>query len=962
MSIFKKKIISCVFEKNVVPLHAKLFVVMEKHIFLSYGHDEYKELAERLKRDLENAGYEVWIDSEKIKGTADWAVEIEHGISCSDWLVLLMTSHSVRRPDGVCLDEVSYARSLGKQIAPIMIQNVHPPLCIARIQWIDMMQCFHPDTHNLCENEYRKKKDELLAILQGLKELEHEGGQQLLRTALLPLDNDVYAQQLRHNFYGREYLIRHYLKWYESGETVLWLKGKAGIGKTAFVAELASRRNEIKAVYFCKYNDNERSNPKRAIMSIAYYLSTQLDEYRNNLLELDLSHLQEKNARRLFEYLIIDPLNKITYNGEPLVCVIDALDEATIQSRNELVDVISGCIEQLPKWVKWVVTSRDDLFLRRYLSKFRTIDMDNVNIAENIADIRGFLNSVLTPKLQHHPNRDAIINTLVENSEGVFLYAKMLSEDIVHERINIEETSSFPCGLSGVYYNYFHRIFDQSEYDYKKNVCPILEIICTMSQPLSKDEIADILDVDEYELDEIIELMFEMFPVKDGLILPIHKSLVDWLLDSAKSGEYRVSARRGHQKISSYFENHIHKEYAIRYLVVHLLKARAYVEASKWLMAESYIMDRITLDGLDTAIRTIIHEIGILAEEDKDAAKNVLTSSVFINLLSEHRKYLYNSGLYFELKKYGLDDILDGIDYTKWPIPAQISLAYYFYITESYDLAISEGTRLLAAQSGDFLMQQELHNMVGLSYRKSVDFEHANNHFNEVLKYEKDVPSLYESSGALINIGKLKYHTLDWSSAEEYNQRAVNYLQIELQKEKDNDRKTTINLFLAEYYRLCAECYLWHADFMHAKQELDMAEEIYAKAKTKDRYYVRFCYTRLFYSILCEADSIDIAEAKELEAMADSMYDKAQIHFYTALYYCMCKKYELALMHGEQSAQLYHQINAEMELREIKALYDSAKWEYPQTITSVKQEKAEIKVWGSYVELYIKNQIYNNQR
>ena len=128
-------------------------------IFLSYGHDEYENIAQRLKRDLEAEGYDIWIDKEGIKGTADWENAIENGISTSDWLVLLMTEHSVRRPDGVCLDEVSYARFLGKNIAPIMVQDVKPPLCIARIQWIDMKNFLIPGKAFFDEKSYQKKKD-----------------------------------------------------------------------------------------------------------------------------------------------------------------------------------------------------------------------------------------------------------------------------------------------------------------------------------------------------------------------------------------------------------------------------------------------------------------------------------------------------------------------------------------------------------------------------------------------------------------------------------------------------------------------------------------------------------------------------------------------------------------------------------------------------------------------------------
>lgn len=127
-------------------------------VFLSYGHDEYEPLAKKLKADLEEVGIHVWIDKEEIKGTSDWEIKIEEGISNSEWIVILMTNHSVRRPDGVCLDEVSYARFLNKKIAPIMIENVKPPLCIARIQWIDMQNFLNPNKNYLNENAYAEKK------------------------------------------------------------------------------------------------------------------------------------------------------------------------------------------------------------------------------------------------------------------------------------------------------------------------------------------------------------------------------------------------------------------------------------------------------------------------------------------------------------------------------------------------------------------------------------------------------------------------------------------------------------------------------------------------------------------------------------------------------------------------------------------------------------------------------------
>lgn len=443
-------------------------------IFLSYGHDEYENLAQRIKRDLEEEGFEIWIDKENIKGTADWENAIEKGISSSDWLVLLMTEHSVRRPDGVCLDEVSYARFLGKSIAPIMIQEVKPPLCIARIQWIDMKNFVIPGKVYFDEESYHARKDELLSILKGIQQLNLEGEQKSLRSKLNPLDNDVYTAHFRQNFYGRQSLIEYYEKWYNSNKKILWFVGDAGIGKTAFIANLSKIRDEIQAVHFCRYNDNERANPKRALMSIAYYMATQINDYKQKLFELqDLDSLIEKSTNRLFEYLIVEPLSKISYKGKPLVIVIDALDEATLNGRNELADIIAKQFDKTPDWLKIVITSRREALLERKLSKLNPIDFSDSTINDNLGDIKGYLSVQLKNHLPKNKQGDNILNELTAKSEGIFLYAKTIVDEIIEGNISIYDVNNFPEGLTGIYIDYFDRIFQSNSHiDYKRDIRP----------------------------------------------------------------------------------------------------------------------------------------------------------------------------------------------------------------------------------------------------------------------------------------------------------------------------------------------------------------------------------------------------------------------------------------------------------------------------------------------------------
>jgi hypothetical protein len=115
----------------------------KRRIFLSYGHDRYAAFADGLKQKLKHRSHEVWFDAERLKPGKDWELYIEQGLAWAaepggeGCVVLLMTPHSVRRPDGYCLNELARATSKKIPIIPVMLAACEPPLSIARIQWLD---------------------------------------------------------------------------------------------------------------------------------------------------------------------------------------------------------------------------------------------------------------------------------------------------------------------------------------------------------------------------------------------------------------------------------------------------------------------------------------------------------------------------------------------------------------------------------------------------------------------------------------------------------------------------------------------------------------------------------------------------------------------------------------------------------------------------------------------------------
>jgi hypothetical protein len=185
--------------------------VASRRIFLSYGKDEYASLAQRLKTDLAARGYQVWFDIDQLKPGLDWEIYIEQGL---DWvsekpdigcLVLLMTPHSVRRPDGYCLNELARATMRKLRIVPVMVASCEQPLSISRIQYLDMRDCVPIETR---EEKYKNKFKILCDALENDR-FDFDGTHTRLLSLLepLPFDAEILFNKQRVLFIGSELLL-----------------------------------------------------------------------------------------------------------------------------------------------------------------------------------------------------------------------------------------------------------------------------------------------------------------------------------------------------------------------------------------------------------------------------------------------------------------------------------------------------------------------------------------------------------------------------------------------------------------------------------------------------------------------------------------------------------------------------------------------------------------------------------
>jgi len=477
-------------------------------LFLSYGRDNYVDEVRALKNALEARGHQVWFDQEQLGVGLDWERRIEEGLAWCDRVVLTMTPHSVRRPDGYCLNELAKAMERQKVIIPVLLIDVPngAPTSICRIQYLDWRDAV-PAAQK--QDRFTVRMARLCEAIEQDK-LDFEGGQQRLLRILQPIN---YAGDIdRHvaRFSGRKVLFERLRYWLNDplGEQVVWLCGSSGMGKSAVVAMLAHNWAETGAVHFCVAGHVDKADPRRAILSIAFQLSTHIDLYRSRLMSIDLEQEAEKDAQSLFDALLVGPLSgDFPLPSHPWLVVIDALDEATqVDGQNSLAELIGQEWPKLPSWLRLAVSSQPEGEVQTWLSDVTQVHL-KADDEEQLSDLRDYVKKGL--QSQGRDPSDTVLDQIVERSEGAFQYVALLLEEIRQGRCNPEDAVELPRGMLAAYLQSFKRRFPDFNI-YVQQGRPLLDIILASTDPVPISIVAGILKVTPSEIRRRVSLFGSM--------------------------------------------------------------------------------------------------------------------------------------------------------------------------------------------------------------------------------------------------------------------------------------------------------------------------------------------------------------------------------------------------------------------------------------------------------------------
>ena len=269
-----------------------------------------------------------------------------------------------------------------------------------------------------------------------------------------------------------------------------------------------------------------------------------------------------------FEQAVMAPLLQLKGEPQTYFIVIDALDECSSDSGGtSVVQFIRETSSKLPKWIKLVMTSRNDSNVLKHFNHFPKVYLSSKD-ARNLQDIEVFITAKLFEDASILERLKAMLGSssgeeisfltsrLLSQSQGNFLYVKEMFHFWKEDRNN--DFGHIPKTIGGIYERYLKRIYGSREKF--KPALAILEIMVAAFEPMPVDDLYRVLRTQEnidYEYEFVYALKDLSHFIRygaDNTITIFHLSFTEWLTSNENLGNpYYVSLKRGHRRLAEYY-------------------------------------------------------------------------------------------------------------------------------------------------------------------------------------------------------------------------------------------------------------------------------------------------------------------------------------------------------------------------------------------------------------------------
>ncbi|KAJ4264710.1 hypothetical protein NW764_015795 [Fusarium oxysporum] len=381
-------------------------------------------------------------------------------------------------------------------------------------------------------------------------------------------------------------LLDYISRWIDDpdAETILWLKGMAGTGKSTISRTVARKRFEtgdLGASFFFKRGETDRGSLAKFVPTLARQLAASVPAFAphiNNAIEADSAIIGEA-VREQFHKLILGPLSKIpqtSWNASSLVIVIDALDECGRDADiSLLVDLLSHAqTPQLPR-LRIFVTSRLEVATRLGFcgvdGTYQDLALHGIPAPIIKHDISTFLRHELGKirdnfnlsveqerKLPSNWPGEPTLQTLVEMAIPLFSFAATICRfinDCRHSNPNkqlgkVLSGKSHDSKLDMIYASILNHQLDGVSEDIKEQILEefrlVVGTIVTLASPLSASALSKMLDISIETVNARLDMLHPVLdvpPKRESPVRLLHSSFEDCLvnLENKEMSEFSLN-------------------------------------------------------------------------------------------------------------------------------------------------------------------------------------------------------------------------------------------------------------------------------------------------------------------------------------------------------------------------------------------------------------------------------------
>ncbi|CAH0044206.1 unnamed protein product [Clonostachys solani] len=339
--------------------------------------------------------------------------------------------------------------------------------------------------------------------------------------------------------------------------TITLLYGAPGAGKTFLISRVIdhveqSPKLEGFAYFYCKRDDEERSQPVFILRSLVRQLSSTFQRSEEIHQEVQtLATNMEERALTFSVGLCQNILSKLISSYRNTTIILDALDECNMDKRSLLMDCLSQLLDRHSN-MKIFISSRKDADIIRH---FESQPIIEIHATDNQHDIESFVKGELSrdkrwdslePKL-----KDKIISTLFHMSRGMFQWATLQvqhlrqltswSESLIEDRLG-----KLPKTLEKAYDEIWHMILLKDGIESRLAKRAICWVLCAPS-PLSTEELSIAIKIESDGCDRLFDF--------DGTLTEkdIHSLCCNLLKLEKEEGKWRFC----HLSATEYIENRL---------------------------------------------------------------------------------------------------------------------------------------------------------------------------------------------------------------------------------------------------------------------------------------------------------------------------------------------------------------------------------------------------------------------